>query len=411
MKYYLLSNSTKILKLNSNVNFLLIAAFLIFVTPIIARSQSYELFVSSRNTSSVKYFDGATGAFKGDFVSESSGGLSSTQEVAFGLDGHLYVSGRGNTAIKKYNGITGEYIGDFTSGYELDNPTKMTFGPGSILYVSQWGSRENKTKVARFNSVTGVFIDEFTTDLSNGCGHAWDAEGNLYVASFGTSTVPADVKKFDSNGNFIGVFTEAGHLQGAVNLWFDDSGDLLVVDWTLGSVLRFGGTTGAFKSVFISGMTNTEGVAIGPDGLLYFCDWKQNEIVRFNATTGAKVGTFTSAGAMLAPNGLVFAPTTRTIVSVKETHGRLSLNYELQQNYPNPFNPVTLITFSLFESSPVTLNIYDTTGHLVSTLIDENLGEGEYSEVWNGQNMHSGLYFYQLTAGNITETRKMILLK
>ena len=158
-------------------------------------------------------------------------------------------------------------------------------------------------------------------------------------------------------------------------------------------------------------MANTEGVTVGPDGLLYFCDWTRNEIVQYNATTGAKVGTFTTAGNMVAPNGLVFAQTGRTVVSVKETHGSLLLDHQLKQNYPNPFNPTTQINFSLTNTSPVTLKIYDTAGHLVSTLIDGILGEGNYTEVWDGQNMHSGLYFYQLTANNITETKKMILLK
>ena len=103
--------------------------FALFVTPtlinsgenIYAQTSTYDLFVSSRNTHSIKLFDGATGDPKGDFVSARTGNLNTTQEVAFGYDGHLYVSGRGNSAIKKYDGSTGEFIGNFTSGYSLDN--------------------------------------------------------------------------------------------------------------------------------------------------------------------------------------------------------------------------------------------------------------------------------------------------
>ena len=101
MSQYIMSNSVGIAKSESKFKHLISVAFLIFITPLIVHSQSYELFVSSRNTASVKYYDGTTGAYKGEFVPPNSGGLSSTQEVAFGLDGHLYVSGRGNTAIKK----------------------------------------------------------------------------------------------------------------------------------------------------------------------------------------------------------------------------------------------------------------------------------------------------------------------
>ena len=93
------------------------------------------------------------------------------------MDGNLYVSGRGNPAIKKYDGSTGEFIESFTSGYSLGNPTKMTFGPDGMLYVSQWGTA--KSKIARFNSTTGEFVDEFTSiDLNQGCGHAWDANNS-----------------------------------------------------------------------------------------------------------------------------------------------------------------------------------------------------------------------------------------
>ena len=62
-------------------------------------------------------------------VFAGSGGLATTQEVRFGTDGNLLVSGRGDTHILKYNGQTGAFIGNLTSGYDLDNPTKMTSYP------------------------------------------------------------------------------------------------------------------------------------------------------------------------------------------------------------------------------------------------------------------------------------------
>ena len=123
----------------------------------------------------MKKYDGATGAYLGDFIPDSSGGLSATQEVRFGPDGHLYVSGRENSTVKKYNGVTGEYIGDFTSGFALDGPTKINFGPDGFLYVSQWGApgAVSPKKIVRFNAATGIFVDEFTTTtMSSAGGHA-----------------------------------------------------------------------------------------------------------------------------------------------------------------------------------------------------------------------------------------------
>ena len=80
-----------------------------------AQQGNSDLYVSSRNTNSVKVFDGETGAYITDFVESGLGGLNSTQEVAFGPDGHLYVSGRGNTTILKYDRSTGDFIGNFTT--------------------------------------------------------------------------------------------------------------------------------------------------------------------------------------------------------------------------------------------------------------------------------------------------------
>lgn len=225
---------------------LLFFVFLLAAVSIYAQTISYEMFVSSRNTHSVKRYNGETGEYIDDFVKPGSGGLSFTQEVAFGPDGNLYVSGRGNKSILKYNGQTGEFLGEFTHGYNLQDPTKMTFAADGNLYVSQWGAVQKK--VARFDAVTGAFIDEFTKiNLSDGSGHAWDSGGNFYAASFTSK----DVKKFDKDGNFISVFVGPSQLQGPVNLWFGTNGDLFVLDWILGQVRQFDGSNGAFKKYLL----------------------------------------------------------------------------------------------------------------------------------------------------------------
>lgn len=267
------------------------------VTPVLA--QKMDLFVSSRTTNSVKRYDGETGQYLGDFIPPGSGGLRTTQEVVFGPDGRFYVSGRGNSAILVYDPVSGSPLGAFTEGYTLDNPTKMRFGPDGNLYVAQWGT--SQSSVVRFDE-HGTFIDEFTEDLNNPMDHAWDADGNYYVAVFGSR----DVRRYGPDGTFSDIFISG--LQGPVNLWFDDQGDLLVSDWTVGTVKRYDGQTGAFKSNFITGMTRTEGIAIGPDGALYLCDWQNNVVNRYDATTGALLDTFASGGFLNNPNSVIFGP-------------------------------------------------------------------------------------------------------
>ncbi len=90
--------------------------------------------------------------------------------------------------------------------------------------------------------------------------------------------------------------------------------------------------------------------------------------------------------------------------------------YDLMQNYPNPFNPVTTISWQLPEVGFVTLKIYDILGREVTTLVNEELAAGNHEVEFNShsgevRNLSSGIYFYQLKAGDYINTRKMVLIK
>ena len=85
----------------------------------------------------------------------------------------------------------------------------------------------------------------------------------------------------------------------------------------------------------------------------------------------------------------------------------------LEQNYPNPFNPTTMITYQLPASSDVKLEVFDVLGRKVATLVNARQSAGSYSVNFNSAqyNLASGVYFYKLSAGNFSQTRKMILTK
>lgn len=87
--------------------------------------------------------------------------------------------------------------------------------------------------------------------------------------------------------------------------------------------------------------------------------------------------------------------------------------FQLSQNYPNPFNPNTLISYQLPVGSNVTLKVYDILGNEIATLVDEYKPAGSYNVEFtiNNLQLSSGIYFYQLKAGEFAQTRKMILLK
>ncbi len=85
--------------------------------------------------------------------------------------------------------------------------------------------------------------------------------------------------------------------------------------------------------------------------------------------------------------------------------------FQLYQNYPNPFNPTTTISFSIPAPSPVKLVIYNMRGREVATLINESLNEGLHQIQFDGSNLPSGVYIYQLKSKNQTLSRRMLLMK
>ena len=118
----------------------------------------------------------------------------------------------------------------------------------------------------------------------------------------------------------------------------------------------------------------------------------------------------------VTPEHLANAVLSVRLDSIGQPHQNLLL-----QNYPNPFNPETWIPYQLSEDSQVSISIYDTTGHLIRTLPMGFQAAGFYNSreraaYWDGRNelgerVASGVYFYTLTAGDFTATRKLLIRK
>lgn len=85
--------------------------------------------------------------------------------------------------------------------------------------------------------------------------------------------------------------------------------------------------------------------------------------------------------------------------------------FQLHQNYPNPFNPETSIAFALSEAGSVKLAIFNLLGQQIDLLVDEPLSAGEHRYSWSASGQPSGAYFYKLSTGSVTETRKMVFLQ
>lgn len=113
---------------------------------------------------------------------------------------------------------------------------------------------------------------------------------------------------------------------------------------------------------------------------------------------------------------LYMRATVKTVTGIAEIDNRIPESFEVSQNYPNPFNPSTTIRYSLPEETYVSIKIFDVNGNYVADLADNHQNPGTYSITWNGKNNNgqsvaSGVYYFNIKAGNFVKTTKMMLLK
>jgi photosystem II stability/assembly factor-like uncharacterized protein len=102
---------------------------------------------------------------------------------------------------------------------------------------------------------------------------------------------------------------------------------------------------------------------------------------------------------------------TYVVSSIEGVDLTVPISYNLKQNYPNPFNPTTKISWQSPVSSRQILKVYDVLGNGVATLVNEEKEAGYHSIDFDASNLTSGVYFYQLRAGEFVSTKKMILLR
>lgn len=113
---------------------------------------------------------------------------------------------------------------------------------------------------------------------------------------------------------------------------------------------------------------------------------------------------------------------TNVVLNSEKISNQLPESFTLYQNYPNPFNPSTKIRFTISDLQFTILKVYDVLGDEIATLVNEEIPAGEYEVEFNlpaGRqgpvsgigNLASGIYFYQLKAGDFTQTKKMLFIK
>lgn len=221
---------------------------------------------------------------------------------------------------------------------------------------------------------------------------------------------------FDNNGLLYGVFPDESYSSG---LWKSkDYGNNWEVEFYSTNISSFGNTAGKyFVAWYDDFIMNQTGVSIW--------DTLSHELVSLNeglANTNIRnivedqifdcqnITVCTDSGAYCL---------TEFLVGIKEEN-TIPQNFSLAQNYPNPFNPSTTIKYSIpsVENVSVQLVVYNILGKEVRTIVNKTQQAGNYEVQFDGSNLSSGVYFYQLQVlpkngkvGGFVESRKMILLK
>jgi len=212
-----------------------------------------------------------------------------------------------------------------------------------------------------------------TTDVGNAV--VIDNSGNIYISGYFSSTATFENTQVNSNG----------------------SNDIYLAKYTPG---------GNFLSIITAGGTSTDaalGLVTDAGNNLYMSGVFSNSVDfgNFNVTSHGVTDVFV----------LKISP----LVGIVNENTNADM-FSLGQNYPNPFNPVTKIRFDIpsnekRETSNVKLVIYDLLGREIATLVNGRYKPGTYEVNWDAANYPSGIYFYTLTSGNFSDTKKMILLK
>ncbi|MDZ7724951.1 MAG: FlgD immunoglobulin-like domain containing protein [candidate division KSB1 bacterium] len=145
--------------------------------------------------------------------------------------------------------------------------------------------------------------------------------------------------------------------------------------------------------------------------------WSKAENKLLNIDAKAVQYSDPKTGESMAP--ALFSQMGTAVVNINTKvaqQAELPEDFALEQNYPNPFNPSTSIHYALPADNQVTVQIFDVTGKLVTTLVNTQQKAGYHTVVWNGTDRYgnqvaTGIYFYHLKSGDFTQTRKMMFAK
>jgi len=382
-----------------------------------------------------------------------------------GPDGDIFVA---TNKLKRLYVIRYTPSGNLVSHEEIDVPAefynrtlprKFTINSsGMFFFCSAINSNFNEDVLAIKCNLLGdtlwTWNDRFNNSLHEGARDmTFDTQGNIYflseiLNSFTTSKfavtkmssssaiiwqkiygsgndriIPSDLNT-DNNNNAVVIFKQPNPANNnkydAVTIKYGPAGDSLwakrIRGFNNNDAMPNGLTVDNNNFIYVTGQYPMESSGsqfiqkyspVG-DSLWNFniqgvSYWSIGWFVKIDNSGNAIVASSRESGIMLTK----YANAT----SVKQISSEIPESFSLNQNYPNPFNPVTVINYELRVSGFVMLKVFDISGREVSALVNEKQNAGTYSVTFDASNLSSGTYFYRLTKGDFSETKKMILTK
>jgi len=272
--------------------------------------------------------------------------------------------------------------------------------------------------------------------LSTNNGANWTAVNNGLTGYYVVSLAVSGINLFAGTSNG-GVFLSTNN----GTSWTSVNNGLAYIDFTslavsgtnvfLGSWGTVGGgvflstNNGTSWTVVNNGLTNTDVQSLAVSGENIFAATYLGGVFRTtnNGTfwiavnsglTNTDVRTLAISGTHLYASTYksgVWRRPLSELISVQSLSNEVPEEFSLEQNYPNPFNPVTKINYELRVTNYARLVAYDVMGKEVATLVNEKQSPGAYQVDFDGSSLPSGVYFYRLTAGDFTDTKRMILIR
>jgi len=289
--------------------------------------------------------------------------------------------------------------------YDLSTSGAWTYLTESPNLNQDWGltSEELNGIIYLFNSYGEVFAynistDTWTTKTSNTASGTWDMSSILYqneVYIIGWSD--SAFYKYTPSSDQWTRLANSPYLVGACAF-----GVINNLIYCVGGNAG-GATTANYKSIIVYDIT-TNSWDIDTQELSSKRHWM--------ATAEYEGGLYVVGGIDSLANAVdIVEEIVPQGTAGVNTEAEIPGDYYLKQNYPNPFNPSTKISYSIPEISFVTLKVYDILGNEIATLVSGEKPAGNYEVEFKAENNTSGIYFYSLTSGAFTETKKMILLR